>query len=134
MIARASALIAALLVSSGCGDGAAAPSGRELVGTWGSSEVLLIGLYAGAELRIPCTVFIIDDAIVLNDDNSFSATARVNGPGLTAGSLPVVRLTGSVAGNEVTIALPASPATTAATYVLVDGVTPAPEDEVPCPL
>jgi hypothetical protein len=133
MIARAAGLIAALLATSGCGDGAAAPSGRELVGMWGSSEVQLIALYAGAELRIPCTRFIIDDAILLNDDNGFSAMARVDGPGLTTGTLPVVRLTGSVAGDEVTIALPASPATTAATYILVNGVAPAPEDEVPCP-
>jgi hypothetical protein len=100
MIARASALIAALLVTSGCGDGA-----RRAAASWW----------------------------LLNDDNGFSAMARVDGPGLTAGSLPVVRLTGSLAGNEVTIVLPTSPVTTAATYVLVFGVAPAPEDKVPCP-
>jgi len=126
-------LAAALLLTLGCGDGASAPTGRELVGMWGSTEAELIALYAGAELRLPCTRLIIDDAVVLNDANGFTAQARVDGPGLTAGNLPVIRLTGSVAGSQVTIAVPQSSQTAAATYRLETGVTPAPEDEPECP-
>jgi hypothetical protein len=122
------------LTTLACGGAATAPSGRELVGAWGTSEVELIGLHAGAELRLPCTIIIIDDPIELGDADDFTARGRVDGPGLTAGSLPVVRLTGEVAGSHVTVNVPARTQTSAATYLLEAGVGPALEDEPECPL
>jgi hypothetical protein len=101
---------------------------------WGSPEAHLIALYAGADLRIGCTWLIIDDAIVLDDRNGFSAHARVAGSGLTLGDLPVVRLTGSVDGSTVTVTVPQSAQTTATTYRLEAGVTRAPADEPECPV
>ena len=99
-----------------------------------TSEAELIGLYAGAELRLPCTRIIIDDPILLNDDNEFEARARVDGPGLRAGSIPVVRLTGRAADSPVTIHVPASSETAEATYLLEAGTVPPPLLEPVCPL
>jgi hypothetical protein len=126
--------IAVLLLTLGCGDGPAAPSGRELVGAWGSTEAELIALHSGAELRISCTTLIIDDPIDLGDDTDFSARARVYGPGLSLDDLPTIRLTGSVLGSQVTVQVPRSSHLEAATYVLEAGVRPAPQDDPVCPL
>ena len=117
--------LAATLLLLGCGDDLAAPSGRELRGTWGSIEARteLIALFAGAELRIPCTTFIIDDPIVLDDTNGFATRARVQGSGAVIGELPVVRLTGSLGGERVTVAVPQTGSAPAATYLLDAGVT-----------
>ena len=130
---RLPGFLATLLLTLGCGDDATAPTGRELVGSWGSSEVELVALYAGAELRVPCIRFIIDDPILLDQANHFWARAKVDGPGLTLGDLPIVRLTGSVDGNRVTVAVPQNEVTPAATYLLDWGVTPAPPEVPACP-
>jgi hypothetical protein len=127
-------LTVALLLLLGCGDDAAAPSGRELVGTWGSIEARteLIALLAGAELRVPCTTFIIDDPIVLDDTNGFATRAKVR-TGAVLGDLPVVRLTGSLGSDRVTVAVPLTESTFAITYLLDLGVTVPPADLPECP-
>jgi hypothetical protein len=127
--------LAAALLLLGCGDDPAAPSGRELVGTWGSIDARteLIALLAGAELRTPCTTFIIDDPVVLDDTNGFATRARVRGPGAVLGELPVVRLTGSLGSAWVTVVVPLTASTYAVSYLLDAGVT-VPAAEVPeCP-
>ena len=123
-----------LLASVACAGEGTEPNVRALVGQWGSRDAELIGLHSGAELRIPCTTIIIDDAILLTDSNDFTVRAQVDGPGLTVGSLPVIHLTGHVAGDQVTVRVPSGVGTSAATYLLEAGVAPAPEDEPACPL
>jgi hypothetical protein len=120
---------AAILAALACGD-PDAPSGRELLGTWGSSDAQLVALHAGAELHAGCASFIMDDAIELDEGNGFVARARVFGPGFVVGSLPVVRVRGSVEGSRVTLTVPKSSRTPAGTYVLEQDVTP---DPIPCP-
>ena len=131
---RVPAMATILCLTLGCGDDGAAPTGRELVGAWGSLEAQLIALHAGAELRAGCTRFIIDDPIALTDDDKFSSQARVDGSGAALGDLPVVRLTGSQSGSRVRIFVPQSAHTSAATYILMDAVAPAPSQQPQCPL
>jgi hypothetical protein len=130
--------LAAVLLLFGCGDGdLAAPTGRELRGTWGSIEARseLIALLAGAELRIPCTTFIIDDPIVLDDTNGFGIRARVNGSGGEIGELPVIRLTGLLGSSgRVTVVIPETGSAPAATYLLDAGVTVPPDQMPECPV
>jgi hypothetical protein len=126
-------VIAAALGIAACGSNPTAPTGRELVGAWGSAQAELIAIYAGAEFRIPCTRFIIDDPIMLDQANAFAVQARVDGPGFTAGELPVVRLTGAVVGHQTTIDVPAGAQTPATRYVLDAGVRPDPAEEPACP-
>ena len=128
----------AILGTLGCSE-ANGPTGRELVGSWGSPEAELVALLAGAELRFGCTRLIIDQAIVLDEANNFSTSGRLDGPGLTLGALPVMRVTGSSAGDQVTIAVaalatPKQRSMPLATYVLEAGVTLPPEDQPVCPL
>ena len=106
------------------------------MGTWGSIEnrTELIALLAGAELRVPCTTFIIDDPIVLDDTGGFATRARVRGSGAVIGELPVVRLTGSLGGDRVTVVVPRMGSTPAINYLLDAGVT-VPAVELPeCPV
>jgi hypothetical protein len=127
--------LAAALLLVGCGGDPAAPSGRELVGTWDSLDARteLIALLAGAELRVPCATFIIDDPIVLDDTNGFATRARVRA-GAVSGQLPVVRLSGSLGSSRVTVAVPQRGSTPAATYLLEAEVT-VPAAELPeCPV
>jgi hypothetical protein len=125
--------VSALLAGAACSGEPTGSDARVLVGQWGSPEAELIGLHSGAELRVPCRTIIIDDPIVLSDADGFTTRARVQGSGLTIGTLPVVRLTGQVAGDRVTIDVPAASPASAATYVLEAGVTRDPEDVPMCP-
>jgi len=128
----------AVLGALGC-SGTTGPTGRELVGSWGSSEAELVALLAGAELRYGCSRVIIDEALVLDEANNFAASGRLDGPGLTLGELPVLRVTGSSAGDQLTIAVaslatPKQRSARLATYVLEAGVTRPPQDQPVCPL
>ena len=124
-------VVAILLLALGCGDDEfTAPTGRELVGSWGSADGRLVAVRSGADLRAGCVSFIIDGPIVLTDENTFSVRAGVYGPGASIGNLPVVRLSGSVAGRAVRVAVPVSDQAPAGTYVLEQGVDPVPPE---CP-
>jgi hypothetical protein len=90
-------------------------------------------------LRYGCNRLIIDKAIVLDEANNFAASGRLDGPGLTLGALPVLRVTGSSAGDQLTVAVarmatPKQRSTPVATYVLEAGVTRSPQDQPVCPL
>jgi hypothetical protein len=62
------------LLLAACAGAATDPS-RTLVGEWGSPDALLIALRSGAELRLACSILIIDDPIDLSATNSFQASS-----------------------------------------------------------
>jgi hypothetical protein len=125
---RRSSLI--LLLTLAC-DASTAPGGRILQGHWGSIDAELVAIYAGAELRFECVFAIIDHAVPVSSDSTFTARARLaRRRRANLEILATIQLTGSIANGDVTISVPASSDNSAATYVLQPGVTRTP---VVCP-
>jgi hypothetical protein len=122
-----------LLLAGGCGQ-PNEPQLSFLVGQWGSTTADFIAIRAGAELRLACTLIVMDDPIPLQPDGTFSVLGRLQASGpQIQGELPRVRVSGTIAGAHATIIAPSVHRGTPETLALEAGVTPQGEPPM-CPL
>lgn len=122
------------IVLAACGDETAGPSQFLLLGQWGSSAVSLVGIRAGAEVRLPCAAVIIDDPIELTGNGAFSATGRLQTSSARLGPLPKIRVSGQASGTHVSLTVPDQEGGSPVTYQLDAGVVPPPMEAPECPL
>lgn len=133
--ARHAAVVALLPALFACSSDTVEPSGRTLIGDWGSSDAELIAIQAGAEVRFGCSTIVIRAPIALSEANTFETQGEFHGSGLRLGEFPVVSVTGSVDGARVRLTAPTEDdGGPLATYVLEAGATPLPSDVPECPL
>jgi hypothetical protein len=126
---------ALLLLQVACGEGIG-PNETLLRGHWGSDQAELIAIGTGAELRFGCASAVIDDPIAMTAANTFVAAARVHSSMARLGKDPVVRLSGSLSGSQLTVTVPgvrAEPLFPGGTYVLEAGMELPPLEEPVCP-
>ena len=127
---KPSILLAMVAACAGCTD-SVDPS-RILVGQWGNPSAELIALRSGAEPRFDCSVIVIDEPLELLPDNQFGARGELWGSGASVGDPPRATISGTMAGNGVTLRV--ATGTQWFSLTLEAGVVPQP-DEVPvCPL
>jgi hypothetical protein len=126
--------IGTLLLVSACASEPTGPAGPVLIGNWGSADVELIAIRAGAEVRLACATIIIDAPIALSASNTFAVRGRLDRSGAELGGLPGVDVTGSVSGTRVLVTVPGTVSGERVTFALDAGVTPAPGDVPECPL
>jgi hypothetical protein len=124
-----------LLLQVACGN-SIGPNETLLRGHWGSDEAELIAIGAGAELRFGCATALVESPITLTTAHTFVAAARVSGSFAALGPNPIVRLSGSLSGNQLTVSVPNVPSVPVfpgGTYVLEEGVELPPLEEPVCP-
>lgn len=129
-VAAALSLTSAL---ASCSSDTLEPTGRLLLGTWGSSDAELVAIQAGAEVRFGCSSIVIHSPISLSETNSFNARGELHGSGMRIGGFPLVNVTGSVDGDQVRLTAPSAAGDPLATYVLEAGVTLPPSEVPECP-
>ena len=130
---RRTALLAAALVT-GCAEEPSVPSGPILLGQWGSSEISLTAIRAGAEVDLGCAAIIVDQPVELKADATFHATGRLQTSSAVLGQLPRVAVSGRTVGSQVSLTLPEHGSGALVTYQLEAGVSPPPSERPQCPL
>ena len=119
---------------SACSEPVAPPTASLLLGQWGSTDAEVIAIRAGAEVRMACSIVIIEAPISLTPEQSFATHGHLSGSGAQLGALPVVSVTGTVSGTQLRISFPTTPGAEPATHVLEAGVKWPPTDRPECPL
>lgn len=127
-------MVLMLVGLGGCADRATEPAGPVLLGQWGTADVEVIAIRAGAEVRLPCITIIVDAPVPLGVDQTFDVRGRLSGSGAQLGELPLVRVIGRLSGTQLVVTVPAAPRADPVTHVLEAGVRPQPGSEPQCPL
>jgi hypothetical protein len=125
---------ALLLLLAACASEPLEPSERVLIGNWGSPDVELIAIRAGAEIRVGCATIVIERPIALTEDNHFAAQGRLDGSGAEFGEQPVESVTGTLTASQILLAAPSAAGGEPVTYLLEAGMARSASELPECPL
>ena len=134
MIANRRVVLPVLLLLAACGDATGPFFEPTLVGRWGSSTALLVGLRVAAELQLGCNSVGTDDPVRMGPDGEFSFVGDYSMSGGTMSRIRA-RVTGRIENDVVTLRLDIlRDGWGSSEYVLRRGVDPGYDTDPPfCP-